>query len=62
MFLIVVKVGFLREDYYIMNKNDIHGPEIRVYGMAAFPFNVSILETAGTATGKLFIVYEYILL
>ena len=56
MILIDVQVGFVREDYYIMNKNYINGPEIRVYGMAAFPFNVSILETNGTATGKLSMV------
>ena len=62
MILIDVQVGFVREDFYIMNKNYINGPQIRVYGMAAFPFDVSILETNGTATGKLFIVYEYILL
>ena len=42
-----------------MNKNYINGPEIRVYGMASFPFNVTVLETAGTATGKLSILYAY---
>ena len=49
-------MGFLREDYYITNKNEIYGPQVIVYGEAAFPFNLSILETAGTATGKLSMV------
>ena len=52
MFLIVVQVGFIREDYYITDKNDIYGPQLIVYGMASFPFNVTVLEISGTATGK----------